>query len=264
MVYCKDTNRKREVSRSITFDFLGYTFRPRRAKWRGENCTGCLFSRQPAREGPEGNSQGLSGAGHSRPGATRNWTTSRGCSTRTSGAGSTTTVTSTSRRCIQPASDRFLSEEWARRKFERFKQRPKGAREWLARIITINPALFAHWKLLYARAGHWEPDELRGSRTVLRERGGEIPPRDSTRQRTLHSQGAVPCDYTNTSRRPKRPRDPAQLAKLVVDIAAGAARDAPQDWDRGRRGGPHGHPAGAAGFSDRLLRRAPPPLKAGN
>ena len=30
-----------------------------------------------------------------------------------------------------------------------------------------------------AKAGHWEPYELRGSRTVLGARGGEIPPRDS-------------------------------------------------------------------------------------
>jgi hypothetical protein len=29
-------------------------------------------------------------------------------------------------------------------------------------------------------AGYWEPDEPRGSRPVLRERGGETPPRHST------------------------------------------------------------------------------------
>ena len=28
-------------------------------------------------------------------------------------------------------------------------------------------------------AGYWEPDEPRGSRPVLRERGGETPPRYS-------------------------------------------------------------------------------------
>ena len=28
---------------------------------------------------------------------------------------------------------------------------------------------------------------------------------------------------------PKRPRDPAQLAKLMVDIATGAVQDAPHD-----------------------------------
>jgi RNA-directed DNA polymerase len=34
VVYCKDTNRKGEYS-IRQFDFLGYTFRPRRAKRRG-------------------------------------------------------------------------------------------------------------------------------------------------------------------------------------------------------------------------------------
>src|SRR5271155_3655664 len=33
----------------------------------------------------------------------------------------------------------------------------------------------------YETTGHREPDELRGSRPVLGERGGEIPPRHSTR-----------------------------------------------------------------------------------
>ena len=32
---------------------------------------------------------------------------------------------------------------------------------------------------------------------------------------------------------PKRPRDPAQLAKLVIDIATGNAQDASQDSDKG-------------------------------
>jgi hypothetical protein len=32
---------------------------------------------------------------------------------------------------------------------------------------------------------------------------------------------------------PKRPRDPSQLAKLVVDIATGNAQDTPQDSDKG-------------------------------
>jgi RNA-directed DNA polymerase len=34
LVYCKDTNRNGEHG-SVCFDFLGYTFRPRLAKWRG-------------------------------------------------------------------------------------------------------------------------------------------------------------------------------------------------------------------------------------
>ena len=44
----------------------------------------------------------------------------------------------------------FHLRKWVRRKFKRFKQKPKGAREWLAHVIRTNPALFAHWPLLYA------------------------------------------------------------------------------------------------------------------
>jgi RNA-directed DNA polymerase len=45
----------------------------------------------------------------------------------------------------------FHLRKWARRKFKRLKQQPKRAREWLARIIQINPELFAHWPLAYSR-----------------------------------------------------------------------------------------------------------------
>ncbi len=34
---------------------------------------------------------------------------------------------------------------------------------------------------ILSTAGYWEPDEPRGSRPVLRERGGETPPRHSPR-----------------------------------------------------------------------------------
>jgi Bacterial extracellular solute-binding proteins, family 5 Middle/Group II intron, maturase-specific domain len=40
---------------------------------------------------------------------------------------------------------------WARRKFKRLRQRPKGARDWLARVIRSSPDLFAHWLLLYGQ-----------------------------------------------------------------------------------------------------------------
>ena len=39
----------------------------------------------------------------------------------------------------------------ARRKFKRFRQRPKAARDWLARVVRSSPGLFAHWSLLYGQ-----------------------------------------------------------------------------------------------------------------
>ena len=47
----------------------------------------------------------------------------------------------------------FHLRKWARRNFKRFKQKPKSAREWFARIVKINPELFARWPLLYANSG---------------------------------------------------------------------------------------------------------------
>ena len=40
---------------------------------------------------------------------------------------------------------------WARRKFKRLRQRPRGARNWLARVIRSSPGLFVHWSLLYGQ-----------------------------------------------------------------------------------------------------------------
>jgi len=41
-----------------------------------------------------------------------------------------------------------------------------------------------------------------------------------------------PCHISGMAKHPKRPRDPAQLAKLIVDIATGAVQDAPES-DKG-------------------------------
>ena len=45
--------------------------------------------------------------------------------------------------------DRYLIR-WARRKFKRFRRRPRAARTWLARVIRSSPGLFAHWPLVHA------------------------------------------------------------------------------------------------------------------
>jgi hypothetical protein len=36
---------------------------------------------------------------------------------------------------------------WARRKHKRLRERPKGTRDWLARVRRADPNLFAHWRL---------------------------------------------------------------------------------------------------------------------
>ena len=52
---------------------------------------------------------------------------------------------------------------------------------WLARVVRIIAGSVCSLAAsVWPKAEHWEPYELRGSRTVLGARGGEIPPRDST------------------------------------------------------------------------------------
>jgi hypothetical protein len=46
----------------------------------------------------------------------------------------------------------FHLSKWARRKFKRFKQRPKRAREWLAVSSRSTQSLLAHQPLLYANS----------------------------------------------------------------------------------------------------------------
>ena len=55
-----------------------------------------------------------------------------------------------------------------------------------------------------------------------------------------------------TRRNPKRPRDPAQLAKLIVDIATGQVRDGPEEPEvsaLARKGGLKGGKARAAALT---------------
>jgi RNA-directed DNA polymerase len=40
---------------------------------------------------------------------------------------------------------------WARLKFKRLRWRPQGAREWLERVQSARPALFAHWRFVYVK-----------------------------------------------------------------------------------------------------------------
>ena len=37
---------------------------------------------------------------------------------------------------------------WARRKYKRLRERPKGTRDWLARVRRADPNLFAHWRFV--------------------------------------------------------------------------------------------------------------------
>ncbi len=149
VVYCKDTNRRGEHA-IHQFDFLGYTFRPRRAKWRGE-LYGVSFV-------PAASPKALKAIRQ----AVRRWS----LQTRSDKAlgdlarmfnpyirGWVNYYSHFYRSAMYPTLrriDAFLIR-WARRKFKRLRHQPKGAREWLTRVIRSSPHLFAHWPLLYGQ-----------------------------------------------------------------------------------------------------------------
>ena len=148
IVYCKDTNRKGSFP-TVAFDFLGYRFQPRLAVWRGG-----LF--------------GVSYLPAASPKAlkafrrrVRNWGLQR-----RSDKGLIDLARMFNRqikgwigyfRCFYKSTlyptlrliDAHLLR-WVMRKHKRFKQRPRQARLWLARLVKSTPELFAHWSLLYA------------------------------------------------------------------------------------------------------------------
>lgn len=148
VVYCKDTNRKGEHP-VIQFDFLGYTFRPRLAKWRG-GLYGVSFLPAAAPKALKAIRQAVRGwslqtrsdkelddlARMFNP-YIRGWISYYSHFYKSA-------LYSTLLRI-----DAFLLK-WARRKFKRFRKRPKAARDWLARVIRTSPGLFAHWTLLRA------------------------------------------------------------------------------------------------------------------
>src|SRR4051812_24766798 len=99
IVYCKDDDRRGDYPNQ-KFDFLGYTFRPRLARRRAGKI-GVSFS-------PAVSSKALKAirqtAGPFMSAVISRWTIWPGCSTRTSGAGSTTMVGSTRRRSTRGTS----------------------------------------------------------------------------------------------------------------------------------------------------------------
>jgi hypothetical protein len=149
VVYCKDTNRQGEYS-SCQFDFLGYRFRPRRAKWRGD-LYGLSFL-------PAASPKALQAIRQ----AIRGWS----LQTRSDKAlddlarmfnpyirGWINYYSHFYKSALYPTLRRIDANlvRWARRKFKRLRQRPKVARDWLVRVIRAAPDLFAHWAFLYGQ-----------------------------------------------------------------------------------------------------------------
>ncbi len=147
IVYCQDTNRRGTYA-IVTFDFLGFTFRPRLAAWRG-GLFGVSFL-------PAASNTALKAIRR----AIRGWS----LQTRTDKAlddlarmyapyirGWVNYYGQFYKSALIPSLRRIDVHllTWARHKFKRLRQRPRGARLWFARVVKQSPMLFVHWSLLY-------------------------------------------------------------------------------------------------------------------
>jgi RNA-directed DNA polymerase len=146
IAYCKDSNRLESHSVQ-SFDFLGFTFRPRLAR----NRRGVFFVsfspavsrraatalRQELRRSygvPRRTGMDLDGLARLLNPMLRGWIRYYGAFRRSA------------LYAILRSVDRSLVL-WAMRKYKRFKRAPFKADQWLNRVRARQPLLFAHWAL---------------------------------------------------------------------------------------------------------------------
>ncbi len=146
IVYCKDDDRRGDYP-YIKFDFLGYTFRPRRARNRwGKFFVSFLpaVSNKAAsrirsvirqwRLGATRNNQALEEIAKFVNPIVRGWVNYYGRYYRSA----MTPVLRTLERALVC---------WARRKFKRFQRHQRRAVHWLGRIARREPGLFVLWQI---------------------------------------------------------------------------------------------------------------------
>ena len=151
IVYCKDDDRRLEYP-CTCFDFLGYTFRPRRSKNRwGKyfiNFSPAISNKaaKAIRQEVRGwrlqlrSDKDLDDLARMFNAVIRGWVNYYGAFYKSA---------------LYPALrhiDRKLAR-WATRKFKRLRRHRRRAEQWLRRVASRQPGLFAHWRLLYGQAG---------------------------------------------------------------------------------------------------------------
>ena len=149
IVYCKDDDRPKRYSHE-KFDFLGYTFRPRRSKNRRgkyfinfspavSNEAAKMMRRTMRSWGLQRRSdKSLTDLSRMFDSKIRGWINYYGKYYRSA---------------LYPVFrhlDRTLAR-WAVRKYKKLRHHKRRATHWLGRIAKREPGLFAHWKLLGVR-----------------------------------------------------------------------------------------------------------------
>ena len=146
IVYCKDDDRRGEYER-ICFDFLGYTFGPRRAKNRWgkffvsflpaistKASKGIRATIRAWRMASTRNNQRLEDLADLVNPAVRGWMNYYGRFYRS--------------KCVQTLRALNVAlAAWVRWKFKRLRRRERASMHWLGRIAQREPNLFVLWKL---------------------------------------------------------------------------------------------------------------------
>lgn len=145
VVYCKDANRQGSHE-TESFDFPGYTFRPRRARSRrGEyfsSFTPAICNKAKKKIGT----------------AMRQWKLSHYVSKTLEDLarmfnphirGWGNYFAEFCKSAMSPKWSQLNRHlvNWVRHKYRRFAQHQRRAREWLKRVATREPRLFAHWQM---------------------------------------------------------------------------------------------------------------------
>lgn len=145
IVYCKDDDRRQEYER-VKFDFLGFTFQPRRARNRwGRYFVSFLpaISAQAAkavrrtirewRMASTRNNQTLEDLARLIDPAVRGWMNYYGRYYRS--------------KCVQVLRQVNVAlARWARRKYKRFRRRERASMHWLGRVARRDPNLLVLWQ----------------------------------------------------------------------------------------------------------------------
>ena len=151
IVYCQDDDR-REHHPHIAFDFLGYTFRPRRSKNRwgkhfinfspaiSNKAAKGIRQRTRRWRWPLRSDKSLEDLSRMFNPIIQGWINYYG---RYYKSALYPTLRELDRRLVR----------WATRKYKRLRGHRRRAEQWLLRIAQKQPELFAHWRLLHATAG---------------------------------------------------------------------------------------------------------------
>jgi RNA-directed DNA polymerase len=146
IVYCRDSNRRQEHDQ-VKFDFLGYTYQPRKAQNRRDGRYFISFVPAISRKAMKAiaatacdwgihamSDKGLDDLSRMFNKYIRGWINYYG---RYYPSALHQAFACINRRLVR----------WARKKYKRYRQHQRHATHWLRRVARERPELFAHWEV---------------------------------------------------------------------------------------------------------------------